>query len=221
MVMGPMDYTTSPSNNKSALTAAQAYAFLGSSFLRPLSQTEKFGLEPTFWEVFPDFDDPAIGQYRDDCEVWARNHQKESRDEVVRAVSTDYTRLFMGPPYPAAPPWETMNRPDGITIDSGFGDETFEMRSLLRESGLELSNKNRQYEDHIGIELLYLSELFRRFENDSTIGPSIASFIHEHPYRWIGILRERIESTLPDSYYALLAELCEAMLAFHAKQFTV
>ena len=213
-----MDHVSSSSDNESALTVAQAYAFLGSSFLRPLSQTEQHGLEPAFWKAFPDFDDTAIAQCRDACMTWAYDHQNGDRNEVLRAVSTDYTQLFMGPPYPAAPPWETMNRPDGIAIDSGFGDETFEMRSLLRASGLELSNENHQYEDHIGIELLYLSELFRRSEDDPAIDPSIISFIQEHPYRWIGILRDRIESTLPESYYAVLAALCEAMLAYHARQ---
>ena len=44
----------------------------------------------------------------------------------------------------------------------GFGQATFEMRALLREAGLEVKNENNQYEDHIGIELLYLSALCAR-----------------------------------------------------------
>ena len=36
------------------------------------------------------------------------------------------------------------------------------MQRLLREAGLEVSNENNQYADHIGIELLYASVLCQR-----------------------------------------------------------
>ncbi len=44
----------------------------------------------------------------------------------------------------------------------GFGEATHQMRAALRDNGLELAQAGRQYEDHMGIELLLASELCRR-----------------------------------------------------------
>ena len=45
------------------------------------------------------------------------------------------------------------------------------MRERLRALGLELCNENNQYEDHVGIELLYLSELCRRASEEPSAPP--------------------------------------------------
>ncbi len=157
------DFPEQPEDRVAMLaTLADAYAFLGNSLLSPLSQTADVGLDAAFWVAFPSFGVPGVTAAADALARWAERDAAggRPRDERTRDVSVEYTRLFIGPPKPAAPPWETMNRGDGVTV--GFGEPTFEMRRLLREAGLELANSNHQYEDHLGIELLYLSELCRR-----------------------------------------------------------
>lgn len=143
-------------------TRVEAYAFLGNSLLAPMTQTSDAGCDPAFWEAFPDFGNAEVARAAAELAAWARQQAESgiAREKLVERVSVEYTRLFVGPPSPAAPPWETMNRREGATV--GFGEPTFQMRALLREAGLELSNENRQYEDHLGIELLYASELCRR-----------------------------------------------------------
>ncbi len=143
-------------------TLSEAYAFVGNSLLRPMTMTSPVGLDPAFWKAFPVFDEaPWPGPWKP-----AHAMPKEPRsapragEDGPQRVSVEYTRLFVGPPSPAAPPWETMYRGKDVTV--GFGQPTFEMRELLRAAGLEVRNANNQYEDHMGIELLYLSELCRR-----------------------------------------------------------
>lgn len=201
---------------------ADACAFVGNSLLRPLSQTADAGLDPAFWAVFPDFGSADVAAAADELARWAERDGADgrSRDERVRDVSVEYTRLFIGPPKPLAPPWETMNRADGVTV--GFGEPTFEMRRLLGEAGLELSNENRQYEDHLGIELLYLSELCRRAAEAVDAGEGAAAaerlaaaraFAVSHPLAWVDALSAQVRAAEPDGYYVRLLALTRALLA--------
>lgn len=147
------------------LNFSEAFAFIGNSLLKPMSQTEEVGLEPAFWAQFPDFGDErvtaalaALGDFA----VRAQERQ-DAGENMVERVSVEYTKLFIGPPRPAAAPWETFYRGDGHAEAAvGFGQATFEMRELLRQNGLAVSNENNQYADHMGIELLLLSVLARR-----------------------------------------------------------
>ena len=115
----------------------------------------------------------------------------------------------------------------------GFGQATFEMRELLREAGLGLSNENHQYEDHMGIELLLLSELFRRaaaadgdaaaaadgdaagavaVDDAAALVRKAASFAVEHPAAWIDAFRAKVTEAAPDGYFASLLGMVEALL---------
>ena len=138
------------------LLLSETYGFIGNSLLKPMNQTPSIGLDPAFWDEFPaafsgERVDVGLAKLRD----YAAAASELGEERAIENASVEYTRLFIGPPAPVAPPWETMNRADGVTV--GFGEATFAMRRLLRDAGLELKNENNQYEDHIGIELLYLS----------------------------------------------------------------
>ncbi len=141
-------------------TLADAYAFLGNSLLRPMTQTSDAGLGAAFWEAFPDFGDEGVALVAAALAQWAQSRSDEMCEATVTAVSVEYTALFVGPPSPAAPPWETMCRREGATV--GFGEPTFQMRGILRDLGLKAAGPSNQYEDHMGIELLCLSEMCRR-----------------------------------------------------------
>ena len=136
---------------------ARALAFAGNSFLAPMSQTSDAGLGRTFWAAFPDFGSEEVTCALDGLFAWAAADEGTPRDERVRDVSVEYARLFIGPPEPAVAPWESFYVQEGVT--NGFGEPTFRMQERLRDAGLEVSNENNQYADHIGIELLYCSAL--------------------------------------------------------------
>lgn len=205
----------------SSKTLSEVYGFIGNSLLKPMSQTLSVGIDPEFWATFPNFGDADVSAAVAGCSRYATTVALQPVNEAVERVSVEFTRLFVGPPSPAAPPWETFYRSQEVS--SGFGEATFEMRRLLREMGLELSNENRQYEDHIGIELLYLSELCCR----ATLGVDdasasidmiqVASFIREHPLGWAHALRARVQETSPEGYFDNLLALACAALTFHVR----
>lgn len=184
-------------------------AFIGNSLLKPMMQTQSVGLDPLFWKSLPDFGEGDIGEAINLCEGIVERIGEECGERAVEVVSVEYTRLFVGPPSPAAPPWETMYR--GNT-NVGFGEATFEMRNCLHDLGLELSNGNRQYEDHMGIELLFLSELCRRAGKDNDCENQVRSFIAKHPLSWVDAFLDRIEGVSPEGYFSGLVRLEKALL---------
>lgn len=200
-------------------TLSEAYAFIGNSLLKPMTMTPTVGLDPAFWEAFPTFKDEVVAKAVATCERYAVEAAKRSEagEDVVQRAAVEYTRLFVGPPSPAAAPWETMYRGEDVTV--GFGQATFEMRDLLRASGLEMRNENNQYEDHLGIELLYLSAQCARVDEGADDAPApgvVADFIEKHPLSWVEALRLRIAETAPEGYFDGLMGLARDVLAWHA-----
>ncbi len=233
-------------------TLSEAYAFIGNSLLKPMTMTSTVGLDPAFWASFPTFDDAAVAEVVAACARYAEEapaaprrartspscrgrgrggvrtlrrggaRRAEAGEDEPQRVAVEYTKLFVGPPSPAAAPWETMYRGQDVTV--GFGQATFEMRELLREAGLEVRNVNNQYEDHLGIELLYLSSLCARADADAADAPaleSVADFIEKHPLSWVDAFRARIAEAAPDGYFVSLAGLARALLAWHAEALRV
>lgn len=196
---------------------SEVYGFLGNSLLLPMTRTEKVGLDPLFWQNAPTFGNEPCVRAAESLELWAKQRQVDQREEVdvPERVSVEFTRLFVGPPKPSAPPWETLYASGNTSV--GFGDATVSMRRLLQEAGLAMSNENRQYEDHIGIELLYLCEMCRRFaEDEATIAEEdVAGFIEKHPLSWIGRLKNLIREQAPGGYYEQLVEYGQSVLAAH------
>ena len=201
---------------------AEVLAFAGNSLLSPMNRTGAVGLDPAFWKVVPDFGDDRVKAAIEVCSEYAEGVQafaSEGGDAVQRA-SVEYTKLFIGPPQPAAAPWETMYGGDGKEVTVGFGKATFEMRELIREAGLEVSNENNQYADHIGIELLYASVLCTRIAeavDDETVQvelqEKLGAFLQNHPLAWIDKLYAAVEASEPGGYIAAILALSKAVLA--------
>ena len=178
-------------------TLSEAYAFIGNSLLKPMTMTSTVGLDPAFWASF---------------------RRAEAGEDEPQRVAVEYTKLFVGPPSPAAAPWETMYRGQDVTV--GFGQATFEMRELLRAAGLEVRNENNQYEDHMGIELLYLSSQCARVDagaEDAPAPDAVADFIEAHPLSWAEAFRARIAETAAHGYFAPLVGLAQALLVWHVQ----
>ncbi|WP_165170224.1 molecular chaperone [Adlercreutzia sp. ZJ242] len=195
---------------------SQAFAFLGNSLLAPMSQTERYGVDPSFWREFPDFGDEEVAASVSRCLAYAEGKRAAlDEDDLVREISVEYTHLFIGPPRPSAAPWETFYRNADVSV--GFGEATFEMQRLLREAGLRISNENNQYADHIGIELLYLATLCERAAcGDQASAEAGAAFAADRPLVWIDAYCQRICDERADGYYRGVVELASALLSLVA-----
>jgi len=77
-------------------------------------------------------------------------------NEVFKSLQADYTRLFIGLGKGFAAPWESVYfNEERLT----FQEQTLEVRNWYRRFGLEAVKIYREPDDHIGLELLFLSQL--------------------------------------------------------------
>lgn len=192
----------------------ESFAFFGNSFLGTMRRTPKVGLRANFWSKFPTFGSEEMAAA---CEAMESYVSKlGTSEDPVTEISVEYTHLFVGPPKPAAAPWETFYVGEGSEV--GFGQPTFEMRELLRNAGLELKNANNQYEDHMGIELLYLSVLCSRIAQGDVPDAvpaepeDVLAFIEAHPLTWIDKFQAAIAADTPGGYYDHLVQAASALL---------
>lgn len=192
---------------------ARMYAFLGNSLLAPMRLDASCGLSEEFWGSFErdGTNERARGGIAK-LKAYARGVAGKAREDAVRAVSVEFARLFIGPPKPLAPPWESMAKGSPV----GFGEPTSNMRAVLREAGLVLDGPSNQYDDHMGVELLYLSVMCDRFSQKA---PSmdeeieLRTFIAERPLGWIPLFYEAVRKAAPGGYYEGLVELTWGLLA--------
>lgn len=190
---------------------SQAYAFFGNTLLKPMGQTSDAGLDPDFWKAFPDFGSEDLRKALEGCRIWAEGHAGIPKEQLVHQVSTEYARLFIGPPEPTAAPWETMHQ--ATETSTGFGKPTFQMKKLLRNIGMQMSNANNQYEDHIGIELLYCSVCYRKAQDgNAELLKGLEGFIQAHPLSWIDDLIHDVDGFDSDGYYANILRASKALL---------
>lgn len=182
---------------------ADALAFCGNSLLAPMTQRTGVGLDPGFWESFPLFGDQGVADAVQDCAVWAAEFERRCQADGQSAVERWRHRVHAAVRGAAASGSCTVGdrtlRGGGRRCSTvGFGQATFEMRELLRNAGLQLCNENRQYEDHMGIELLLLSELCRRAAaNDGLAAAEASAFAADHPAAWVEGLRSAAAEAVP------------------------
>lgn len=210
------------------LVRSQLYSFLANSFLKVMTAESSLGLDPGFWLELAE--DAQLSHATDNklrpalvglSEV-AQQLSDLSPEKAVERVAVEYTRLFIGPPEPAAPPWETLYRQGGTVL---FGQPTFDMRQLLAQEGYQASKEAHQFEDHLGFELLYLALRADRFAGELEADPSIdqtawaqeqASFINAHPLSFIDAMREKAAEAGGVGYYVGLLDLTKALLDLDA-----
>lgn len=205
---------------------ATLYGFVGNELLTPMNRSgTTAGIDASFWEKMPVPDNSngiqgwtRLLAYANEAQANARLHANDATVPGLMGASTEYAHLFLGPPRPAADPWETANDPDN-NGKVGYGHATVQMRKLIAKEGLELSGVSNQFEDHMGIELLFLAYLCDKAatimdENGDLAGLNIemAGYIDRHPAKWMPRLRANVDASRPNGYYSALLEYAHGAL---------
>jgi TorA maturation chaperone TorD len=188
----------------------QLYGFFGNSLLKIMTAETAIGLNPAFWKEFPlkPEADGHIATALPDLIACAQSlANKTDAAEALEKVGTEYTRLFIGPGKPAAPPWETLYREGGTVL---FGQPTFEMKKLLAREGVKASKESHQFEDHIGFELLYLGMRGADYAKNPPSSATITElqvFIEAHPLSFIEQFYAKAHEAATIGFYPALIEL--------------
>jgi TorA maturation chaperone TorD len=140
-------------------------------------------------------------------------------DEAFENMRVDYTRLFIGLDKVIAPPWESVYFGDDRLI---FQQRTLEVRAWYRRFELEAERIHQEPDDHIGLELLFLSHLAAlgiqalneqdnaRFEE---LLDAQREFIKKHLGTWALTWCGLVERNAQTDFYKGLAHLTRGALS--------
>ncbi len=130
----------------------------------------------------------------------------------------DYLRLFVGPGRPAAPPWESFYRTEERIMVSGY---TLEVRNGYERFGLEFENRDSEPEDHIGLELEFMSHLCERCvqglrtRDESMLEDALCAqndFLDEHLLVWVPAFCNEVSRAAETDFYLGMAALTAGFL---------
>jgi TorA maturation chaperone TorD len=137
----------------------------------------------------------------------------DSRGSELQAyqqeLQEDYNRLFVGPGHLEAPPWESVYRSKEHLL---FGEETLAVREFYRSFGLESKKKNREPDDHLGLEMEFMAWLSQAAAAKVQAGEDATEFLQgqqrflkEHLEQWVPALCSDIQGAARTEFFRGLA----------------
>lgn len=140
-------------------------------------------------------------------------------DESFEHVQADYTRLFIGPGKVIAAPWESVYFGEDRLV---FQKQTLDVRAWYKRFGLEAEKLHQEPDDHVGLELLFLSHLATLGiqalnEQDNPHFEEILNaqreFLTKHLGAWVQTWCGLIEKNARTDFYKGLALLTRGALS--------
>lgn len=89
---------------------------------------------------------------------WAEANRSGLSDDAFDDLRADYTRLLVGADKVLAAPWESVHFSEERMV---FQEQTLDVRAWYRRFGLEPELLHKEPDDHIGLELTFVSYLAR------------------------------------------------------------
>jgi TorA maturation chaperone TorD len=136
--------------------------------------------------------------------------QSDEISNLVAALESDYTHLFVGVGDVLAPPWESVYFSQARLL---FREQTIQVRYWYLRYGLAAEKLNQEPDDHIALELNFVAQLAQRATTAVSAGddPTAAQlieaqgrFLEEHLLRWAPFWTEDvIEHARTDFYHGL------------------
>lgn len=168
-------------------------------------------------------DELAADSQNEDLTAGCRQMQAElaahrgDLETYHQELQGDYNRLFVGPGHLEAPPWESVYRSKEHLL---FSKETLAVRDFYRSFGLESKKKNREPDDHLGLELEFMAWLCRegsaRIQNGGDFEELLTGqqrFLQEHLQQWVPALTADIQRAARTDFFRGLARLTRGWLA--------
>ena len=129
----------------------------------------------------------AASQLRESC---------EDKSVCISRMKDDYLALFTRIDNPLAPPFESVNRNREHIL---FNKQLSEVRNFYGSYGWESKFKGKIPDDHIGIELLFLTILIEKYLElddeicEKEIRKEIRRFIDQHILSWVPDWNDQIQ----------------------------
>lgn len=123
-------------------------------------------------------------------QAWSQANADNISDQIFSDLKMDYTRLFIGLDTLPTAPWESVyfNRERLV-----FQEQTLQVRQWYARFGLQVENFNKEPDDHIGLEILFIAHLssfaLQAIEKDDQAELDVVlqaqrKFLEEHLLCW-------------------------------------
>ncbi|EPD30779.1 TorD/DmsD family molecular chaperone [Gleimia europaea] len=140
-----------------------------------------------------------------------------SRPESQEELKRDHLYLFVGAGRALAQPYESVRTSEEGLV---FEEETFAVRAAYAKFGLRAPNFNREPDDHIGLEIAFLSDLAGRAaeqlaagEDAQEIRTAMRDFLVDHLDRFAGEVVEDVRKHAKTALYKAVAEFTLGFIA--------
>lgn len=194
-----------------------ALKVLASAFYLPPAESFLTSLSAqgllTDWPLAPDDPDTEKG-----LQLLRALFDRAQPADLLPALRADYTALFIGLMRVEAPPWESVYLSQDHLI---FDQQTLEVREFYARFGLQIPKLDREPDDHIGYEFLFLAHLMERatraldagdIERAIHLVAAAREFFATHPQQWAGFFIERLAQSARTDYYRGLACLLKGSM---------
>jgi putative dimethyl sulfoxide reductase chaperone len=158
---------------------------------------------------------------------WNDRNKNGVSIEEFEKIKDDYTRLFIGPGEVQAPPWESLYFQKERII---FQEQTLKVREWYRRYGLESVKLYNEPDDHIGLELAFISHLaglsISALEDNknSTFKELIDAkkvFLSDHILKWANGWIELVTENSRSDFYQGTALVIKGALTELASKYSV
>ena len=176
--------------------------------------------EEDVFEDIPFGKEPSLSEGIVLIQKWNKENPVAEDGAWFEALLEDYTRLFIGPEKVLAPPWESVFVQEGRLV---FTEATLNVRRWYRRFGFEIENVHKEPDDHIGLELVFVTNLASKALKASEAGQpdelqrlmqAQKDFYQAHLGKWAVTYFDQLYDYARTDFYRGLARLGRS--AMHA-----
>jgi TorA maturation chaperone TorD len=149
-----------------------------------------------FDEAFYAKDNEKVIKGYEEIRTWLKF---ESKEKLLADARSDYMKLLVGVGKVLAPPWGSVYLNTDRLL---FTEDTLKVRQFYERYGMKSVKKYKEPDDHIGLELEFLSYLSERGENAAAL-----EFAKEFVMTWISRWNADIQKYAGTGYYRGLANM--------------
>lgn len=158
-------------------------------------------------------DQPLVQQGMEIMQTWCQENQDGVSDQTLDAIQQDYLRLFIGVGKVLAPAWESVYFNEDRLI---FQEQTLQVRQWYRRYHVEAEKIHKEPDDHLGLELIFLSYLAQLALEDLQRKDDLAfakhieaqqQFLREHLLLFAPKWDELVEKHAATDFYRALGRM--------------
>lgn len=148
---------------------------------------------------------------------WGSENTNGISDVEFDLLKQDSMKLLIGLDFMPAPPWESVYFSDKRML---FQEQTRQVRDWYARFGLQIEHLNQEPDDHIGLELLFISHLassaLQALDEDAQLYEGLLQaqrdFLTEHLLRWGPAWAKLVKQHATTDFYRGVAYLTHGAL---------